>query len=106
MPPLGWGIVTSITPDDVEHLATLARLNLTDAERDHFADQLTAIVDAVARVSEVVAEDIAPMSHPIPITNVTRPDDVTAGLTVGEALDQAPAVEDGRFRVPRILDDL
>ena len=97
--------MTSITPDDVAHLARLARLNLTEAERDHFADQLTAIVDAVARVSEVAADDIPPMSHPIPITNVTREDQVSPGLTVSEALDQAPAVEGNRFRVPRILDE-
>jgi aspartyl-tRNA(Asn)/glutamyl-tRNA(Gln) amidotransferase subunit C len=97
--------VTAITPDDVAHLARLARLDLTDDERDHYAEQLAAIVEAVARVSEVAADDIAPMSHPLPLTNVTRPDVLHQGLTTADALDQAPAVEDGRFRVPRILDE-
>lgn len=97
--------MTAITPDDVAHLAHLARLELTAEEREHYAGQLAAIVEAVARVSEVAAEDIAPMSHPIPITNVMRPDVITPGLTVDEALGQAPAVEDHRFRVPRILDE-
>lgn len=97
--------MTAITPEDVAHLARLARLDLTEAERDHYAEQLAAIVDAVARVSEVAADDIAPMSHPLPMTNVTRPDVVHPGLTTEEVLSQAPAAMDGRFRVPRILDD-
>lgn len=97
--------MTAITPDDVAHLARLARLDLTPEERDHYAEQLAAIVEAVARVSDVAAEDIAPMSHPLPLTNVTRPDILRPGLTPADALDQAPAVEDGRFRVPRILDE-
>lgn len=97
--------MTAITPEDVAHLARLARLDLTEAERDHYAEQLAAIVDAVARVSEVAADDIAPMSHPLPMTNVTRPDIVHPGLTTEEALSQAPAAMDDRFRVPRILDD-
>lgn len=97
--------MTAITPDDVAHLAHLARLDLTDAERDHYAEQLAAIVEAVARVSEVAADDVEPMSHPIPVANVTRPDVVHPGLTTAQALAAAPAAQDDRFRVPRILDE-
>jgi aspartyl-tRNA(Asn)/glutamyl-tRNA(Gln) amidotransferase subunit C len=93
----------TITRAEVEHLARLARLALSDDELDRFAGQLDQIIGAVARVGEVAAEDIPPTSHPLPLTNVTRPDVVRPGLTQAEALAGAPAAEDGRFRVPRIL---
>ena len=93
----------SITRDDVAHLARLARLELTVDELDHFAGQLDVILGAVARVSEVAADDIPPTSHALPITNVTRADVVVPGLTQEQALSGAPAAEQGRFRVPRIL---
>jgi aspartyl-tRNA(Asn)/glutamyl-tRNA(Gln) amidotransferase subunit C len=96
--------VTSITRDDVAHLARLARLDLTEQERDHYATQLDAIVEAVARVSEVAADDVEPMSHPVPLTNVFRPDQVEPSLPRESFLAEAPAAEDDRFRVPRILD--
>ncbi|MDP9394549.1 MAG: Asp-tRNA(Asn)/Glu-tRNA(Gln) amidotransferase subunit GatC [Actinomycetota bacterium] len=94
----------SITRDEVAHLARLSRLDLSDAELDHLAGQLDVILSAVARVAEVAAEDIPPTSHPVPVSNVTRPDVARPGLTQEEALSGAPAAEDGRFRVPRILD--
>ena len=55
---------TAITRDEVAHLARLARLSLTDDELDHYAEQLDVILDAVARVSEVAADDVPPTSHP------------------------------------------
>ncbi len=94
----------SITRDEVAHLARLSRLDLSHAELDHLAGQLDVILSAVARVAEVAAEDIPPTSHPVPVSNVTRPDVARPGLTQEEALSGAPAAEDGRFRVPRILD--
>jgi aspartyl-tRNA(Asn)/glutamyl-tRNA(Gln) amidotransferase subunit C len=63
------------------------------------------ILQSVARISEVAADDIPPMSHPIPMVNVFRDDVVTPGITRDEALAAAPATEDDRFRVPRILDE-
>lgn len=95
----------SITRADVAHLARLARLALPDDELDHLATQLDVILTAVARVGEVAAGDIPPTSHPLPLTNVLRPDVVRRSLTPAEALAAAPAVEDDRFRVPRILDE-
>ena len=97
--------MSSITSAEVAHLARLARLALTDAERDHYAGQIDVILQAVARVAEVAAADVPPMSHPLPLTNVTRPDEVRPGLTAAAALAAAPAREDGRFRVPRILEE-
>lgn len=93
----------SISRDEVAHLATLARLAVTDEELDVFAGQLDVILRSVARVSEVAAGDIPPTSHAVPLTNVFRADVVRPGLTQQEALAAAPASEDGRFRVPRIL---
>ena len=95
--------MSAITRDDVAHLAHLARLDLSEEELDHYSEQLDVILTSVARVSEVAADDVPPTSHPLPLVNVTRPDVALPGLTVDEALASAPAVEDHRFRVPRIL---
>ena len=92
-----------ITREEVAHLARLSRLELQAEELDHFAEQLNDIVDAVARVSEIAAEDVPPTSHPLPLTNVMRPDVVRPSLTAAEALAGAPAAEEQRFRVPQIL---
>jgi aspartyl-tRNA(Asn)/glutamyl-tRNA(Gln) amidotransferase subunit C len=95
----------TITRDDVAHLARLSRLDLTDTELDHFGGQLDQILGAVARVAEVAAADIPPTSHAVPLTNVFRPDAVQPCLTQEEALSGAPSSEDGRFRVPRMLEE-
>lgn len=97
--------MSAITREEVAHLAKLARLALTDDELDHYAKQLDVIIGAVARVSEAVSSDIPPTSHPIPMTNVFREDVVSPSLTNADALSGAPAQEDERFRVPRILDE-
>lgn len=97
--------MSTITRDEVAHLARLARLALTDEELDHYASQLDVILEAVARVSEVASEDVPPTSHPVPLSNVFRPDAQRPGLTQEQALSGAPSAEDGRFRVPRILDE-
>ena len=97
--------MSSLSRDDVAHVASLARINLTDAELDTFAGQLESIVGFVARVGEAAADDIPPMSHPLPLTNVTRPDEVRPSLSAAEALSGAPESEQQRFSVPRILDE-
>jgi aspartyl-tRNA(Asn)/glutamyl-tRNA(Gln) amidotransferase subunit C len=93
----------AITRDEVAHLAHLARIDLTDAELDHLAPQLAVILESVASVSKVAAEDIPPTSHAVPLTNVFRADRLRPGLSAEEALAGAPEVEEQRFRVPRIL---
>lgn len=93
----------TISRDEVAHLARLARLAVTDEELDTFAGQLAVILESVATVSEVAADDIPPTSHAVPLTNVFRDDQLRPGLTQQQALAAAPAAEDGRFRVPRIL---
>jgi aspartyl-tRNA(Asn)/glutamyl-tRNA(Gln) amidotransferase subunit C len=95
----------SITRDEVAHLAHLARIDLTDAELDHLAPQLSVILDSVAAVSAVAVDDIPPTSHALPLRNVFRPDEVRPSLRPDDALAAAPSVEQQRFSVPRILDD-
>lgn len=93
----------NISREEVAHLARLARLAVTEAELNKFAGQLDVILQSVARVGEVAAEDIPPTSHAVPLRNVFRTDEIRPGLTQEQVLAGAPAVEDGRFRVPRIL---
>lgn len=93
----------TISRDEVAHLAMLARLAVTPEELDTFAGQLDNILDAVAKVGEVAADDIPPTSHAVPLTNVFRADEIRPSLSQQQALAGAPAAEDGRFRVPRIL---
>jgi len=98
-------MASAISRDEVAHLARLSRLAVTGAELDMFAGQLDVILQAVARVGEVTAADIPPTSHSVPLTNVLREDVVEPGLTQDEALAGAPDAQDGRFRVPRILEE-
>jgi aspartyl-tRNA(Asn)/glutamyl-tRNA(Gln) amidotransferase subunit C len=93
----------AITRDDVVHVARLARLRLTDDELDLFTGQLAAVLDHARDVEALDVGDVPPMSHPYPLVNVLRPDTVVPGVDREEVLAVAPAVEDGRFRVPPIL---
>ncbi|PZS37096.1 MAG: Asp-tRNA(Asn)/Glu-tRNA(Gln) amidotransferase GatCAB subunit C [Pseudonocardiales bacterium] len=95
----------TISRDEVAHLARLARLAVTEEELDLFASQLEVILTSVARVGEVAAADIPPTSHAVGLTDVFRADVTRPGLTQQQALSGAYATEDGRFQVPRILDE-
>ena len=97
--------MANITREQVQHLAHLARLELTEEETAHYTEQLSAIVEAVEHVSEVAADDIPPTSHPVPMTNVFREDVARPGLDRADVQAAAPSWEDDRFRVPRILDE-
>jgi len=94
-----------ITRDDVAHLAGLARIALSEEELDRLGPELSKIVESVATVSQALEgrEDVAPMSHPTPITNVFRDDEVRPSLSPEDALAMAPASEEQRFLVPKIL---
>jgi aspartyl-tRNA(Asn)/glutamyl-tRNA(Gln) amidotransferase subunit C len=95
--------MAAISRDDVAHLAKLARIDMSEAELDHLAQEMDVILGAVARVQEVVASDVPPTSHPIPVHNVVREDVVLPSLTPQEALSGAPAQAEDRFKVPQIL---
>jgi aspartyl-tRNA(Asn)/glutamyl-tRNA(Gln) amidotransferase subunit C len=89
---------------DIEHVATLARLALTEGEKTQLAAQLGQILEHAARVGEVAAADVPPTATPIPRANVYRDDDVEPSLPVDEALRNAPDRDGDRFRVPRIAE--
>jgi aspartyl-tRNA(Asn)/glutamyl-tRNA(Gln) amidotransferase subunit C len=93
----------SLSADQVRHVASLARLALTDDEVEALAPQLSDILGYAAAVGEVAAEDVPPTVHPFPLSNVTRPDERRPSLPRADVLAGAPAVEDDRFAVPRIV---
>jgi aspartyl-tRNA(Asn)/glutamyl-tRNA(Gln) amidotransferase subunit C len=94
-----------ISRDEVSHLADLARIDLSAEELDHLAPQLAVILESIASISEVAADDVPPTSHALPLTNVFREDVARPGLTAEQALSGAPEVDQQRFSVPRILED-
>jgi aspartyl-tRNA(Asn)/glutamyl-tRNA(Gln) amidotransferase subunit C len=90
---------------DVVHVARLARLALTDEERERFRRQLGLILEHAERVREIAADDVLPTAQPVPQRNVFREDDDPwTCLTQEEALAGAPEAENGRFKVPRIIE--
>ncbi len=95
--------MSEITPELVRHLGVLARIRLDDGEVERLTGQLDAIVDNIAKVSEVATPEVVATSHPIPLENVFR-DDIPGGeLTTAQVLQNAPDVADQRFRVTAIL---
>lgn len=90
---------------DVDHVARLARLALTNEERERLRAQLGVILEAAERVREVAADDVPPTAHPVPQRNVFRDDDEPwESLPQDRVLSGAPETEDGRFKVPRIIE--
>jgi len=97
-------VTERITRADVEHVALLARLALTDDEIELYTGQLASILDHAQDLEELDLDGVEATAHPFPLRNVLRADDARPGIDRSEVLAQAPAAEDGRFRVPRILD--
>jgi aspartyl-tRNA(Asn)/glutamyl-tRNA(Gln) amidotransferase subunit C len=89
---------------DIEHVARLARLALTDDEKEQLRTQLAVILEHAATVGEVAAEDVEPTAYAIPRANVYRDDVPEPSLPQPEALANAPEQEDGRFKVVRIVE--
>ncbi len=94
-----------ISEKEVAHVAHLARLRLSDDELGIFTRQLGAVLEHAKDVEALQLDGVEPMSHPFPLENVTREDEVGEMLARDKVLDQAPAAEDGRFQVPQILGD-
>jgi aspartyl-tRNA(Asn)/glutamyl-tRNA(Gln) amidotransferase subunit C len=92
-----------ITADEVGHVAHLARLALTPEELDLYTDQLSVVLEHFADIDALDLDGVEPMTQPYPLVNVLREDDPGTCLDRDEVLAQAPASEDGRFRVPPIL---
>lgn len=95
--------MSSLSRDDVAKLAALARIEMSEEELVSLSSQFGVILDAVARVQEVNLDGVIATSHPQPIQNVSREDQVRPSLTPEQALSGAPAQEEQRFRVPQIL---
>jgi aspartyl-tRNA(Asn)/glutamyl-tRNA(Gln) amidotransferase subunit C len=90
----------AITREEVLHVARLARLELTDEEVERFTEQLSAILEAVAKVSELDLSDVEPTAHPLDVVNVWSPDDPRPSLPMEDALANAPERDAGFFKVP------
>ncbi len=93
-----------LTRTQVEHVARLARLDLTDEETERFREQLSAILEYAERLQQLDTKDIPPTATVLPLENVMRDDEVRPSLPPEEALANAPAAEDGYFRVPPVLE--
>lgn len=91
-----------ITIKDVEHVAKLARLELTEEEKEKYSKQLGDILTYVEQMNKVDTTNVEPMSHAIPVVNVMREDKVVCEQTKEELMANAPSKEDGFFRVPKI----
>jgi aspartyl-tRNA(Asn)/glutamyl-tRNA(Gln) amidotransferase subunit C len=97
--------MAELTRADVEHVARLARLALSDEEIARFTEQLAVILEHAADVASLDTRGVPPTAHPLPLVNVLRPDEPRPSLARDDVLAMAPAAEDGRFRVPRILEE-
>lgn len=93
-----------ITRSDVEHVATLARLELAEDEKDRFTGQLDAILAYVEKLNELNTDGIIPTSHAVPVENAFREDEVRPSIGVENALANAPDRVEGFFRVPRVIE--
>jgi len=98
-------MATPISPADVAHVARLARLDLTDDELSRFTDQLAAVLEHAGDLAAIDTAGVPPTAHPLELVNVLRDDVPRPCLDRDEVLAMAPAAEDGRFRVPKILGD-
>jgi aspartyl-tRNA(Asn)/glutamyl-tRNA(Gln) amidotransferase subunit C len=95
----------SIEKHDVEHVARLARLALTDAELETMREQLNEILAYIEKLNELDTSDVEPTSHAVPMVNVMRDDETRPCLPRDEALANAPDRAGDLFRVPRIIED-
>jgi aspartyl-tRNA(Asn)/glutamyl-tRNA(Gln) amidotransferase subunit C len=89
---------------DIDHVARLARLELTPEEKDRLREQLGLILEHAAKVGEVATADVPPTAYAIPRSNVLRLDEVEPSLSRDDVLSNAPETEDHRFKVPRIVE--
>jgi aspartyl-tRNA(Asn)/glutamyl-tRNA(Gln) amidotransferase subunit C len=89
----------------VDHVARLARLDLSEEERERMKTELSHIIEHAETIQALDLDGVPPTSHAIPLRNVMRRDEATESLDQADALKNAPEAEDGRFKVPRILED-
>lgn len=95
----------SLTKQDVEKIAALARLELTPEEKDLYQDQLSSILDYAARFNQLNLDDVQPTASAVALQNVFRDDEVTASLSIDEVLFNAPKQAQNQFQIQAVLDD-
>jgi len=93
----------ALTIKEVEHVALLARLQLKEEEKLAFAEQLSSILEYVDKLNELATDEVEPLTHILPVFNVFRPDESKPGSPREEILANAPLVEDGQYKVPKIM---
>ena len=93
----------AITIEQVEHIARLARLQFSDAEKETLSEELSQILQYMEKLNELDTEGVEPLSHPTELVNIMRPDEVQPSLTREEALKNAPSKQDGFFKVPKVI---
>jgi len=93
----------SVSRDDVQHVAQLARLDFSDDEEERMADELSQILDYVDKLNELDTSGVPPMSHVLDVTNVFRDDDIEERIDQEQALEPAPDQEGGYFKVPKVV---
>jgi aspartyl-tRNA(Asn)/glutamyl-tRNA(Gln) amidotransferase subunit C len=94
-----------IAREDVEHVAELARLELTAAEKEQFIAQLNSILTYIEKLNELDTRDVEPTAHVLPVSNVFRDDEVRPSLERTEVLQNAPKESHFFFKVPRIIEE-
>jgi aspartyl-tRNA(Asn)/glutamyl-tRNA(Gln) amidotransferase subunit C len=95
----------SVTIKDVEHIAKLAKLEFTDAEKEKFTHQLNQILEYVEQMNKLDTNHIEPLSHVIELSNVFRPDEIKQGVSTEEALKNAPSRTEEFFKVPKVINE-
>ena len=94
----------ALTPEDVLHIAHLARVGLAESDVEKFATQLSGIIDHFEALAAVPTDDVEPTAHTLPLANIMRADDVEASLTRDEVVANAPEEEEGHLRVRAVLE--
>ena len=94
----------SLTKEQVEHIASLARLELRESEFDDVVAKLSRIVDFVDQLQAAPTDDVLPMAHPLNMTQRLRADEVTESNARDDYQANAPAIEDGYYLVPKVID--
>lgn len=94
----------TLTLEEVDHIANLARLSLSAEEKAHYREQLSEILDYAARLQVLDTAGIPPTSSVLPVNSVLREDESRPGLSREELLRNAPATESNQFRVPPVLE--
>ncbi len=94
----------SLSRIEIDHIAGLARLRLTEEEAERYRRQLSSVLDYIAKLGELDTSQVAPTATVLPLRSVFRPDEVRPSLPTERLLANAPDAADGQFRVPPVLD--